>query len=320
MHCNCGKKVERLDIKIKCSDCKTYFHAICVNLTESDIDFMVKNKKPFRCEKCLVLRRKSLSQRSIDFIPIESNEKLIPNDNENNDIHNDGNEITLQIVYAEILKLKTLNGEAISLIKGLEKDNVALKCRVSELERKINFLQQSKRKKFVEFVGVPVIDNHNAVHSVIKICSDGLGVTVKEDDIDFCYVKQLKTKSNNEQNAQATGINNNKQSSYYSNVICAKFFSAACKRNIMSTKWDKKRNLNSGIFGNEFGNSRIFINDSLTSYNRALFKEASKLKSSHHYKYLWIRNSSILMRKSDGKPVIRIDSFEDLQKLVASCE
>lgn len=98
------------------------------------------------------------------------------------------------------------------------------------------------------------------------------------------------------------------------------FFSVACKRNIMSTKWDKKRNLNSGIFGNEFGNSRIFINDSLTSYNRALFKEASKLKSSHHYKYLWIRNSSILMRKSDGKPVIRIDSFEDLQKLVASCE
>lgn len=312
MPCNCGKKVERLDPKIVCSDCNIYFHASCVNLKESDVDFMVKSKKVFRCDRCCVLRRKSLSLNSS---AINENVNLsqtndMPLQNATG-IQNDGGAVTLEIVYSEILKLKTLNGDALSLIRRLEQDKLDLQCRVTDLERKVNFLQQSKRKKFIEFVGVPSADNKNAVQSVIKICSDGLGVTVKEEDIEHCYVKKIKNKQ------QSAGSNNKKQP-YHSNIICAKFCSVACKQNIMNKRFARKERLCAGIFGNEFVGKNIFINDSLSSFNRALFNAANKFKASNHYKYLWVRNSSILMRESNGKPVIRIETFEDLNNLVTT--
>lgn len=109
MPCNCGKKVERLDPKIVCSDCNIYFHASCVNLKESDIDFMVKSKKVFRCDRCCVLRRKSLSLNSSAI-----NENVNPSRTNDMPLQNDGGAVTLEIVYSEILKLKTSNGDAVS--------------------------------------------------------------------------------------------------------------------------------------------------------------------------------------------------------------
>lgn len=316
MPCNCGKKVERLDLKIKCSDCKLYFHGKCVNLKASDIDYMEKSKTLFRCDHCSILRRKSLSQG-----PSAANKGIIPlNTNtsvqENMETHNVDGEITLQIVYAEILKLKTLNGDALSLIKNLEKDKQALERKVSDLERKVNIMQQDKRKKFVDIVGVPDPIILNPVQTVIKICSDALGVTVKDDDIAYCFVKKIKNKSNNNINQPAGNNNNNTgKSAVHSNIICAKFVSIACKQIIMDKRFSKNAKLNADIFGKEFASSKIYINDSLTSYNRALFKAAGNFKKSSNYKYLWIRNSSILLRKSDGTQVIRIDSFEDLNNI-----
>lgn len=311
MPCICGKKVDRSVSKLKCADCNTFCHANCVNLRESDVDYMIKNKTIFRCDRCKILQRKSISQSS----------KIISDNSPStactasvNDPKNE--KVTLSTVYAEIMQLKTLNANAIALINSLQEEKKVLQSRVDSLEKKINFLQHDRRRKYVEIVGVPTVDNTNAVDTVIKICKDGLDVSINKADIEHCYVKNIHSNSSN--NNQSSSANNNSAPKNYLKILCVKFNSFVSKQNIMNKRFANKNKLNAGMFGSEFMDKKIYINESLTSYTRSLLKAANKVKESNHYKYLWMRNSTILMRKIEGEPVIRINSFEDLNNCVVN--
>lgn len=60
MPCKCGQKVDRIGAKIQCSLCKVYYHMNCVNLQQSDSEYMKKNNIPYRCVSCDKQRRHSL--------------------------------------------------------------------------------------------------------------------------------------------------------------------------------------------------------------------------------------------------------------------
>lgn len=310
MPCSCGRKVERSETKIKCGDCNIYFHTSCVNLNDTDVDFMLKSKTIFRCDKCSVLRRKSISvSATFNGNNIPSNANITPAEKS---VNPSSNEISLQDVYAEILQLKQLNCDALLLINSLQEDKKKLQSRIDSLERTVNFLQNSRKRKYIEIVGVPEVNNSNAIESVIKICSEALDINVKKEDVDLCFVKKIKSNSSSK---TSTSVNNQNN---YINIVCAKFKSMATKQNIMNKRIANKKKFNAGIFAKELARNKIFINDSLSPYTRSLLKAANEFKTSNHYKYLWIRNSTILMRKLEGGPVIKINSFEDLNDTVHS--
>ena len=137
-------------------------------------------------------------------------------------------------------------------------------------------------------------------NTVINFINTGCGITIKNSDIDYCF-KKINNKNRNNSTQTLT------------DVVLVKFVSRKTKQLIMDTKYKHKLKLNTTIFGADVNVATpIFINEILTFYTRQLFKATKKAKLENNYKYLWIRNSAVLMRKENGKPIRRINSLEDL--------
>lgn len=84
----------------------------------------------------------------------------------------------------------------------------------------------------------------------------------------------------------------------------------------MMAKRTAKKKLKTSLFSATGNNiSNIFINNCFTSYNRALFLAASKVKKEKNFKYLWMSNSKLLLRKSENDRPVVINTFEDLDDL-----
>lgn len=61
MSCSeCNKVVNRnTDLKVYCAICRLVFHAICVNLNESDVEFLNENNG-FFCNACVKEKNKPI--------------------------------------------------------------------------------------------------------------------------------------------------------------------------------------------------------------------------------------------------------------------
>ena len=57
----------------------------------------------------------------------------------------------------------------------------------------------------------------------------------------------------------------------------------------------------------------IYINHDLTKHNLQLFKLAKQYKKENNYKYVWISDGKILIRKTDSSRPITIKNIEDLK-------
>lgn len=60
---------------------------------------------------------------------------------------------------------------------------------------------------------------------------------------------------------------------------------------------------------------RIFINENLTKLQRWLFWNAKECAKEKGYKYVWMSNGKILVRRKDGAAVIRIEDESDLNHI-----
>ena len=65
-----------------------------------------------------------------------------------------------------------------------------------------------------------------------------------------------------------------------------------------------------------FQDHDIYINDHLSPYNRKLFAACATFKYNHGFKYLWVRDGTIFLRKSERSTVKKIFSETDLQSLL----
>ncbi|KAF0704336.1 Uncharacterized protein FWK35_00031170 [Aphis craccivora] len=65
----------------------------------------------------------------------------------------------------------------------------------------------------------------------------------------------------------------------------------------------------------EYNNSRIFINESLTAYNRKLFWETRKKAKELGYRYIWTSNGRIFCKKDELSKKIQVRNNDDLHFL-----
>lgn len=343
MKCNlCNLKIERVEQKIRCSLCSLYIHAKCAKLEKADVEFFEKSKQGYKCESCTSLRRKSIvgDQRSFPFtvLPIKpststgsskgnasspatcSTDSAVelgliasssaPSDSTPSAGHASESEsstpVTLPMLFSEIIKLQKLNSEALSKIKFLEERNETLTKKVVDLEYKVNVLEQQQLECCVDIVGLPYIASTNVKESVMKLVAEGIGENISENDIKSCYIKNKPEKKKNAVN-----------------IVCVKFSSFTTKQRIMAKMYANKVKLSANIFGMQSNNNisnnnkkgRIFINDSLTGFTRSLFRKANILKNSDKCKFVWIRNSTVLVRIKEGEKVLTIKNCDDLARI-----
>lgn len=80
-------------------------------------------------------------------------------------------------------------------------------------------------------------------------------------------------------------------------------------------KWmEAKKNLR--LLSQSDPGLRLFFNDNLTHANKELFWKARCCGRERNYKFVWVRNSKMFAKKSEGSPLVRVNSVRDLEKIV----
>jgi len=220
--------------------------------------------------------------------------------NFNNDFSNKFKAVekSQQFISNEYEKQKNINNNIINSNNALKKENEILKAQISEsiLDLKKESIQRNSyeqygRRIMLEINGIPRTDIENC-ETIVENLSRALKVNQNVlHDIDV--VHRLSSKPNS---GIIIKFNNRKSRDF--------FFAA--KKNL--------KNINLLDLGyNEAG--KIFINESLTPYNKYLFKEVRQRCHSMNYKYFWTRNGLIFVRKDDNtmvKKIIHEDNIKDI--------
>ena len=98
--------------------------------------------------------------------------------------------------------------------------------------------------------------------------------------------------------------------------ILVKFLSKRKRNELLraSKVKSKKTKLTTSDIGFPGECKNIYIDENLTSYRSFLFRSARRSKEVNHYKYVWIRNGNVYMRKDENNPVLLIKSPECIPK------
>lgn len=188
-------------------------------------------------------------------------------------------------VRKELTSLKTEN-------HGLKRENDRLFSELKAVRQEVVDLQQYSRRSNVEIKGVPMVKGEDLI-ATVKTISVCVNAEIEETDIEI--VHRVPTKNAERQ------------------TIIAKFASRAARDKLLTAA--KKQRLNVSALG-FVGNDPIYINDHLCPANKILLGKALKAKREKNWKFTWVRDGKILMRKAEKSQVVHIKSTEDLAQIV----
>lgn len=195
-------------------------------------------------------------------------------------------------------KLKKTEEENITL----KKTNTLLNNRLTALETDYYTQQQRKYNNFITIHGIPKEHNENIneiIVSTIKI----IDTRITADNI----ISARRMNVNNVQNIAP--------------IIIAEITNEMKE----SVKIKYKQNgpiMLSQILNNKpnTDHKKVFINDYLCNYMKQLYDQTKQLKAKLNIKFVWTKNGTILARKNEDSPVMKIKNHQDLLELENNCK
>lgn len=182
-------------------------------------------------------------------------------------------------------------------ISVLEPSISEVKCQIDNIQSDIQKQEQWSRRSNIEIVGLPQKTGEN----LLKIISQ-LGTYVDcpvdpQTDIDF--VTRVAHKSKDVKKPKP---------------VVVRFLARHKKDNFLARLREIKDFKASDIGYPD--TSRIFFNEHLTMSNKILLNKVKKMATEKVYKYVWVKNQAIMVRKNDSCKAIHISSETDLKKIV----
>lgn len=164
---------------------------------------------------------------------------------------------------------------------------------------KIESMEQNSRMCNIEICNLPDKRNENLI-TIIESIGNVLKYPVSQNDIISIHrvphAQQHDTKPKN---------------------IIVKFRSRILRDNLLSA-YRKAKRLKSDQLGFSGAAVNIYLNEHLTLKNKALFRKCREITVKRGFKYVWIRNATILVREQDGYSAFAIRCEEDLAKIVTT--
>ena len=197
--------------------------------------------------------------------------------------------------YEEVLNTLSKNEE---MQRNIIAENKVLKSTVRTLEDRINHMQselnereQYSRRECVEIHGVPLPEGGETenTNEIVSKIGELMRLDIEPEDISV---------------------------SHRLPVIIAKFVRRDVKETFYRAR-KKLRDLTTKDLGYKVSKN-IYINESLTESNKALFKECVKVKKDLGFTYIWTSNGKIFLRKDKESPVVQIKTKDDIAKKLLS--
>lgn len=166
---------------------------------------------------------------------------------------------------------------------------------VSNMEMKINTLEQQARQCNLEIANVPERRAENLL-AILENLGNQINCQITKADV--ISVHRVPRASRNDKPKN----------------IIVKFSTRILRDNILSS-FRLKRGLTSDQLGISGTPHTIYVNEHLTINNKQLFRETREAAKTAGYKYVWVKHSTILTRQSDNSPVLAIRSQNDIAKI-----
>uniref|UniRef100_A0A2S2NLJ2 PHD-type domain-containing protein n=1 Tax=Schizaphis graminum TaxID=13262 RepID=A0A2S2NLJ2_SCHGA len=279
---------------IKCSTCNGFLHFSCAGFRETSFRKMSNNAKLNWCCNNCKFRESNIKTQSTKNAPVMKN--IEPNISTNEDIKSliksvdfmsdkfDGFEKKLQEMVTVIKDIKEENN-------FLKEQNNKLKYEVTILDKRLNVLEQKAIKNFVEIVGVPEVNNEDCVKTVESIAeSVGMKVNILKAFRIFSKIENKPKK------------------------IMAEVQTYQSKKSMMDSV--RKLKLTGKSVNTNWSDDKIYMNDSLTQFNRNLFFKARVFARDAGYKFVWFKDSKLFIKKNESTKAIIIDNEFALSKLI----
>ncbi|CAK1579933.1 unnamed protein product [Parnassius mnemosyne] len=162
----------------------------------------------------------------------------------------------------------------IKSLESVEKENYILKATVADLQSRLNSQEQIALGNELEISGLEETPNENPTHLVLTVATK-LGIELQ--DMDLNYAHRAGPKNQNKK----TNVGGNRK--LQRSLVVA--FTRRAKRDEFLKHAKARKNLKS--------------KERLIGENRRLFRTARAFAVEQGYRFCWLRNGSIFIRKGD---------------------
>ncbi|XP_026314738.1 uncharacterized protein LOC113226357 [Hyposmocoma kahamanoa] len=194
---------------------------------------------------------------------------------------------SLSFINKEYEEFRQQHQSAIGTIEMLQSENLEMKSTIASLSRRVNHLEQQARMCNIEI--------HKAV-----------GCKINPEDIHKCTRIAKLDPTGSRPRSIVVQLSSPR--------VRDEFLAAAVNYN--RSKIRKEEKLNTSDIGITGEKKPIFIAEHLSPANKALHAAARSRARERNYKYVWVRNGKIFVRKDDHSDYILVKDMSSLKKLV----
>ncbi|KAH9631917.1 hypothetical protein HF086_000254 [Spodoptera exigua] len=169
---------------------------------------------------------------------------------------------------------------------------------VRTLEQKIDSLEQQARNCNIEISNVPERRGEDLIRMMEQMGAAVKFAIQQKDIISIHRVQHAQHTSNRPKN------------------IIVKFSTRITRDNFLSA-YRLAKELKSDQIGITGSPARIYLNEHLTLKTKQLFRTCKEAAKQHDFKYVWIRNSTILVRERDGMASFAVRTLDDIRKITS---
>lgn len=336
----------------ECSICRNRFHFACGGITERGFSRLGSGRASWMCATCRDVPPAAMETSDIETVAVSTpgcskfssglplnksststpKQGIVPEDRLNPSFLILLNEVSskitnmqaemklihviqqdLQQVRSDIGDLnKTINARLdqlsarvdaiesqVSVVEGLKTEVDALKVQVGAVLEEGYKSEQWVRRSNIQINGVPQKNGENLI-KIVKSLADRSGFPlVPETDIDFVTRVAVK---NDVEGKKCKPVILKMQSRY--------------KKDDFLVSLRRLKDVKACDVGFAGMTGRIYFNDHLSSRNKHLFQQAKLRAKEKNYTFCWVRNCTIMVRKTEKSPVLHITSEESLKKII----
>ncbi|XP_073963634.1 uncharacterized protein [Choristoneura fumiferana] len=188
-------------------------------------------------------------------------------------------------------------------------ESTALRERLDLMQKTLEDQEQKSRQCNIEIQNLPEKQSENLMHLVITM-GKVINVPIAKESIRAVHRVEQNVKNDRPKNVVVELCSRRIRD----DIITA----VRTRRGLTAGQILESANAD-GAHGtriNEQLSSRpIYVNEHLTLKNKILYAKTRKEASTKKYKWAWVKNAAILVRKDDRTKAIRVRSEADLAKL-----
>lgn len=211
---------------------------------------------------------------------------------------------SMNFYNAQFETLKSSLEQKESIIQKLQAENERLSTTSTEHAMRLSLVEQSIRVNNVEINGIPEHKTENVVTTIIQLAK-----TVGEplEDGDILHATRV-AKLNPESKTPRSMVVKLRTPRLRDNLIAA-----VINFNKNKKPQDKLNSSHLGIVGDI--RSPVYVSEHLCPVNKQLHAATRKLAKELGYKFVWVRNGRVFVRKDVPHPAILIRNLESLSLL-----